>query len=157
MIGVPLEMTCRRLTLTCWMVPCLFLASCVSGMTKTDPGPADADAPTEFTTTESGLRYRILRESDGRKPTAQDIVKVHYSGWLDDETEFDSSYARGKQAEFPLSQVVPAWTEGLQLIGEGGMIELEVPPELGYGARGAPPVIPPNATLHFKVELFEVR
>ena len=120
------------------------------------PGPVDADAPTEFTQTDSGLKYRILRKSDGDKPTAADTVTVHYVGFLDDMSEFDSSYRRGKPTTFALSQVVAGWTEGLQHVSEGGMIELEIPPELGYGPQGMPGSIPPNATLHFKVELIEI-
>lgn len=121
------------------------------------PGPKDADAPAEFTKTPSGLEYRILRKSDGRKPTATDSVTVHYRGWLDNGTEFDSSYRRGESTSFPLTGVIRAWTEGLQLVGEGGMIELQVPSELGYGAEGSGGTIPPNATLHFLVELLKVR
>ena len=120
------------------------------------PGPVDPDAPTEFTTTESGLKYRILRRSDGRKPVATDRVVVHYSGWLDDTSEFDSSYGRGEPSDFRLDQVVAGWQEGIQLIGIGGMIELEIPPQLGYGETGQGRNIPPNATLHFKVELLEI-
>ena len=120
------------------------------------PGEVDEDAPEEFTTTPSGLKYRIRRKSDGRKPTPANTVVAHYRGWLDDETVFDSSYPRGEPSEFPLDKVVAGWTEGLQLIGEGGMIELEVPAALGYGESGRPG-IPPNATLHFIVELVEVK
>lgn len=116
----------------------------------------DDDAPTEFTTTESGLKYRILRKSNRRKPIASSRIEVDYRGWLDDGTTFDSSYNRREPTSFSLSQVIPAWTEGLQLLGEGGMIELEVPSELGYGEAGNPPSIPPNATLHFKVELLRI-
>ncbi len=121
------------------------------------PGPVDADAPTEFTTTESGLKYRILRRGTGDKPQPQSFVTVDYAGWLDNGQEFDSSYNRRESTSFNLSQVVPGWTEGLQLVSEGGMIELEIPSELGYGPMGSPGTIPPNATLHFKVELHEVR
>jgi FKBP-type peptidyl-prolyl cis-trans isomerase len=99
----------------------------------------------------------VLRQSEGRKPTAADRVTVDYAGTLDDGTEFDSSYKRNSPATFGLSQVIPGWTEGLQLVGEGGMIELEIPADLGYGSRGAPPVIPPGATLHFQVELIEIQ
>ncbi len=120
------------------------------------PGPVDEDAPEEFTATDSGLKYRIRRASAGNSPTARDTVTVHYRGWLDDETEFDSSYGRGEPISFPLNGVIPGWTEGMQLVGEGGMIELEVPASLGYGAQGAGGVIPPNATLHFLVELIEI-
>jgi len=122
-----------------------------------EPGPKDADAPKEFQTTKSGLKYRVLRKSDGKKPKASDTVEVHYKGWLDSGKEFDSSYARNESIEFPLSGVIPGWTEGMQLVGEGGMIELEIPSNLGYGARGAGGVIPPNATLHFIVELIDVK
>ena len=121
------------------------------------PGSVDADAPTEYTTTASGLKYRILRQGDGQKPTASNTVSAHYKGWLDNESIFDSSYRRGAPTEFPLGGVIAGWTEGLQLIGEGGMIDLVIPSDLGYGARGMPPVIPPSATLHFLVELVEVK
>jgi FKBP-type peptidyl-prolyl cis-trans isomerase len=121
------------------------------------PGPSDPDAPSVFTQTESGLKYRILRKSDREKPTASNRVKVHYVGTLDDGSEFDSSYRRGEPAAFALSGVVAGWTEGLQLVGEGGMIELEIPPALGYGPMGMPGAIPPNATLHFIVELLEIQ
>ena len=120
-----------------------------------EPVAMDAETPSEFAQTESGLKYRILRESEGQKPTAADRVTVDYAGWLDDGSEFDSSYTSGQPATFPLSGVIPGWTEGLQLVGEGGMIELEIPSELGYGQRGQGS-IPPNATLHFKVELISI-
>ena len=122
-----------------------------------EPGPVDPDAQQEFTSTESGLKYRIRRKSDKRKPTAADKVTVHYRGWLDDGKEFDSSYRSGKPLTFPLNAVIKGWTEGMQLIGEGGMIELEIPPQLGYGAKGANGAIPPNATLHFLVELEDIQ
>jgi FKBP-type peptidyl-prolyl cis-trans isomerase FkpA len=120
-------------------------------------GTIDADAPKAFTTTQSGLKYRVLRKGTGKQPKATDTLKVHYHGWLDDGKTFDSSYDRGEMIEFPLNGVIPGWTEGMQLVGEGGMIELEIPSNLGYGARGAGGVIPPNATLHFLVELKAVR
>jgi FKBP-type peptidyl-prolyl cis-trans isomerase len=125
----------------------------VSTAMTAEPGPIDRGAPMAFTMTDSGLKYRILRKSDGAKPKITDKVTVHYRGWLDDETEFDSSYKRDSAATFPMNAVIGGWTEGLQLIGEGGMIELEIPPTLAYGERGAGGVIPPNATLHFLVEL----
>jgi FKBP-type peptidyl-prolyl cis-trans isomerase FkpA len=119
-------------------------------------GEMDADAPEEFTRTPSGLYYRILRKSNGRKPHSIDRVLAHYKGWLNNGKQFDSSYDRGEPSEFPLTEVVPAWTEGLQLIGVGGMIELEVPPSLGYGPQPKSG-IPPNSTLHFIIELKEIR
>lgn len=123
---------------------------------KVAPGPVDEGAAEEFTETESGLKYRIRREGEGERPKRSDRVTVHYKGWLDDGTIFDSSYRRGEPASFGLSQVIPGWTEGLQHVREGGMIELEIPPEMGYGERGAGADIPPGATLHFLVELIEI-
>ena len=120
-------------------------------------GEIDAAAPNELTPTATGLYYRILRKSDGRKPKASDTVVAHYKGWLDDGTKFDSSYDRGEPTSFPLNGVIKGWTEGLQLIGDGGMIELEIPYGLAYGAAGKPPTIPPKATLHFIIELKELR
>jgi FKBP-type peptidyl-prolyl cis-trans isomerase FkpA len=120
-------------------------------------GEMDPDAPQELTPTSSGLYYRILRKGDGKKPTLANTVVAHYKGWLDNGKEFDASYGKGAPATFPLSRVVPGWQEGLPLVGEGGMIELEIPSDLGYGSRGSPPVIPPGATLHFIVELKQVK
>lgn len=119
-------------------------------------GKVDDKAPKTFTATDSGLKYRILRKGTGGKPAATDTVKCNYHGWLDGGKVFDSSYERGKPAAFPLNRVIKGWTEGLQLVGEGGMIELEIPFELGYGESGNPPRIPPKATLHFLVELIKV-
>lgn len=134
----------------------LLLPSCASQV-RTGPGLIDPDAPEEFTETESGLKYRILRQSDGAKAAAYNKVKVDYSGWLDNNTIFDSSYERREPTSFVLSEVIPGWTEGLQLVGEGGMIELEIPGDLAYGPQGRPGTIPPNATLHFKIELLEIQ
>jgi FKBP-type peptidyl-prolyl cis-trans isomerase len=121
------------------------------------PGLVDPGASEAFTQTESGLRYRILREGKGKLPTAKDKVTVHYKGWLDNDTIFDSSYRRDETISFGLNQVIKGWTAGMQLIGTGGMIELEIPYQLGYGERGTPGgPIPPRANLHFLVELFEI-
>jgi FKBP-type peptidyl-prolyl cis-trans isomerase len=103
------------------------------------------------------LKYRILRKSDGPKPKKANTVKVHYRGWLDGGKVFDSSYQRDEPIEFPLGRVIPGWTEGMQLVGKGGMIELEIPSKLGYGAQGVPGAIPPNAKLHFLVELIDIK
>ena len=116
-------------------------------------GKIAADASKTFTKTDSGLKYRVLREGTDKKPKATDKIEVHYHGWLDGGRVFDSSYDRGETIAFGLNQVIKGWTEGMQLVGEGGMIELEIPSDLGYGASGAGGVIPPNATLHFLVEL----
>jgi len=120
-------------------------------------GVMDDDAPVDFEETDSGLKYRVLRKSDGVKPTASNTVTVNYRGWLDNGREFDSSYKRGEPISFPLGGVIPGWTEGMQLVGKGGMIELWIPSNLGYGAAGSPPSVPPNATLHFIVELLNVK
>jgi FKBP-type peptidyl-prolyl cis-trans isomerase FkpA len=119
-------------------------------------GKIDKDAPKTFTDTKSGLKYRILRKGEGKPPKVTDSVKVNYQGWLDNGKVFDSSYKK-KPISFPLNGVIKGWTEGMQLVSQGGMIELEIPSDLGYGARGFPPDIPPKATLHFIVELLEVQ
>ena len=120
-------------------------------------GQLDANAPMTFMKTPSGLHYRILRNGTGAKPKATNKVRVNYHGWLDNGKVFDSSYQRREPISFGLNQVIPGWTEGMQLVGEGGMIELLIPSNLGYGARGAGSDIPPNATLHFLVELLQVQ
>ncbi len=120
-------------------------------------GRIDQDAAKTYTQTKSGLQYRILREGAGAAPKASNTVRVHYHGWLDNGKVFDSSYRRNEDISFGLNQVIKGWTEGMQLVGAGGMIELKIPSDLGYGNRGAPPDIPPKATLHFLVELIEVR
>lgn len=117
----------------------------------------DKDAAKTFTKTESGLQYRVLRKGTGKSPKKTDTVKVHYHGWLNGGKVFDSSYKRGESIEFGLNQVIAGWTEGLTHANEGGMIELEIPSTIGYGDRGSPPVIPPKATLHFLVELLQVK
>jgi FKBP-type peptidyl-prolyl cis-trans isomerase FkpA len=117
----------------------------------------DKDAPKTFTKTDSGLQYRVLRKGTGKAPKKTNTVKVHYHGWLNGGKVFDSSYKRGESIEFGLNQVIPGWTEGLTYANEGGMIELEIPSKIGYGDRGSPPVIPGGATLHFLVELLQVK
>ena len=119
-------------------------------------GNVDSDAATTLTDTQSGLKYRVLRKGNGEAPRATSTVKVNYHGWLDNGTVFDSSYKRGEPISFPLNRVIKGWTEGMQLVNNGGMIELTIPANLGYGVRGAPPDIPPGATLHFLVELLAV-
>ena len=107
-------------------------------------------------TTESGLQYEELEPGKGTSPTASDTVKVHYRGQLIDGTEFDSSYARNEPVSFPLDGVIPGWTEGLQLMKEGGKSRLVIPAELAYGPGGMGNAIGPNETLVFEVELLEV-
>jgi FKBP-type peptidyl-prolyl cis-trans isomerase FkpA len=119
-------------------------------------GKIDEAATKKFAATKSGLKYRVLRKGEGAAPKATNSVKVNYHGWLDNGKVFDSSYDRGEAISFPLNRVIPGWTEGMQLVGGGGMIELEIPPDLAYGSRGAGAAVPPNATLHFLVELLKV-
>ena len=107
-------------------------------------------------TTASGLQYQVLREGNGQSPKATDTVECHYEGTLIDGTKFDSSYDRGQTATFPLNQVIAGWTEGLQLMKEGGKYRFFIPYNLGYGARGAGASIPPYSALVFVVELIEV-
>jgi FKBP-type peptidyl-prolyl cis-trans isomerase FklB len=104
----------------------------------------------------SGLQYKILKEGTGPKPTAADTVVCNYKGTLINNTEFDSSYKRGKPATFPVGQVIKGWTEALQLMPVGSKWQLFVPSELAYGARGASAEIGPNATLIFDVELLSI-
>jgi FKBP-type peptidyl-prolyl cis-trans isomerase len=107
-------------------------------------------------TTASGLQYEVLTAGKGKSPKASDTVKVHYRGQLIDGTEFDSSYARNEPVSFPLDGVIPGWTEGLQLMKEGGKGRLVIPSDLAYGPGGMGNAIGPNETLVFEVELLEV-
>lgn len=107
-------------------------------------------------TTKSGLLYRVVDAGKGEAIKPTDTVKVHYTGKLPNGKVFDSSVERGQPAEFRLDQVVKGWTEGLQLVKNGGKIELVLPPELAYGKQGAGASIPPNATLYFEVEVLDV-
>ena len=108
-------------------------------------------------TTASGLQYIIIKEGTGPKPKPSDMVTVHYKGTTIDGKEFDSSYKRGQPATFPLGNVIPGWTEGLQLMSAGGKAKLFVPSKLGYGERGAGQDIGPNQTLIFEVELISIQ
>ncbi|MCB5195800.1 FKBP-type peptidyl-prolyl cis-trans isomerase [Deefgea salmonis] len=108
-------------------------------------------------TTPSGIQITTLKAGTGPAPKASDTVSVHYRGTLENGTEFDSSYKRGKPATFPLSGVVPCWTEGVQKIKVGGKAKLVCPPQLAYGSRGIAGVIPANATLIFEVEVLEIK
>ena len=106
--------------------------------------------------TSSGLQYEIIIEGTGRQPEYYDFVKVHYTGFLIDGTVFDSSQERGEPEELPLQGVIPGWSEGLQLMREGGISLLFVPSDLAYGTQGAGNVIPPNSVIVFEVELLEI-
>ena len=110
----------------------------------------------EVQTTESGLQYVVMKPGEGDSPVAEDSVEVHYEGRLIDGTVFDSSFERGQTVTFGLTQVIPGWTEGLQLMKPGSKFKFIIPPELGYGEGGAGQMIGPNATLLFDVELIAV-
>ncbi len=104
----------------------------------------------------SGLVFRSLQDGKGANPLASNTVKVHYRGTFPDGKEFDNSYKRNEAIEFPLQNVIPCWTEGVQLMKVGGKAKLTCPPGIAYGARGAGGVIPPNATLVFEIELMAI-
>jgi FKBP-type peptidyl-prolyl cis-trans isomerase len=108
------------------------------------------------TTTSSGLQYIVEKEGDGAIPTANDKVKVHYSGTLLDGTEFDSSVKRGQPAVFGVTQVIKGWTEVLQLMKVGAKYKVFIPADLAYGPQGSGQVIGPNAVLIFEVELLGI-
>ena len=107
-------------------------------------------------TTASGLQYEVIKAGDGEKPKATDKVTVHYHGTLLDGKVFDSSVDRGQPATFGLNQVIPGWTEGVQLIPQGGKYRFFIPYDLAYGARGAGADIKPYSTLIFEVELLKI-
>ena len=111
-----------------------------------------------ITTTASGLQIEEIKLGDGDSAAAGQFVSVHYTGWLTDGTKFDSSKDRNEPFDFPLGwrNVIAGWDEGVQGMRVGGVRKLTIPPQLGYGARGAGGVIPPNATLVFEVELLDI-
>jgi FKBP-type peptidyl-prolyl cis-trans isomerase FklB len=106
--------------------------------------------------TASGLQYEILKEGKGKKPTLKDKVTVHYTGTLVNGQKFDSSHDRGQPAEFPVNGIIKGWQEALQMMPEGSVYRLYIPPDLGYGAQ-AQPGIPPFSVLVFDVELLKVQ
>ncbi|MBT4290472.1 MAG: FKBP-type peptidyl-prolyl cis-trans isomerase [Deltaproteobacteria bacterium] len=111
----------------------------------------------EITTTNSGLQYRVVKKGKGKFPRINDTVKVHYVGKLVSGNEFDSSYKRGKPAVFKVNGVIKGWTEALLMMQKGSKWEIFIPPELGYGNKGVPDVIPSNAVLIFELELIKPR
>ena len=131
-------------------IPILALAAASAGAHAQQPASAPPPAA-------SGLGYTVVKEGSGAQPGPRDVVRVHYRGTFPDGREFDSSYGRGQPAEFPLDRVIKCWTEGLQRMKVGGSAKLVCPPAIAYGERGVGGgVIPPNATLHFDVELLAV-
>jgi FKBP-type peptidyl-prolyl cis-trans isomerase len=145
-------------------VALLFSPVVSAGLRAADPAAGQAaKEEKKMTKTESGLRYRDVKEGTGEKAKKGQTAVVHYTGWLwvDDAKgkKFDSSKDRGQPFDFPLGEgrVIKGWDEGVAGMKVGGTRELIIPPVLGYGSRGAGGVIPPNATLFFEVELKEVR
>jgi len=138
------------------------LAACGNnGGNDEEPATPRIVAEADFTTTGSGLQYHDFTGGDGDTATAADTttVTVHYNGWLaEDSTLFDSSYERGRPFSFRLGagEVIRGWDQGVDSMRVGGERQLVIPPELGYGSRGAGNSIPPNATLIFEVELLSV-
>jgi FKBP-type peptidyl-prolyl cis-trans isomerase len=148
----------------------LAAALCFQGCNKSNQptgnssGPSASNAPAasasanEMKTTPSGLKYQILKKGTGTvSPKATDTVNVHYHGTLLDGTVFDSSVERGQPISFPLNQVIPGWTEGVQLMKVGDKFKFEIPPNLAYGPNSPSPKIPPNSTLVFEVELLGIQ
>ena len=120
--------------------------------------PAATAAQEKIVTTASGLKYEDLKVGEGAEARSGDRVEVHYTGWLENGTKFDSSVDRGKPFPFPLGagRVIKGWDQGVAGMKVGGKRKLIIPPALGYGERGAGGVIPPNATLIFEVELLKI-
>ena len=116
---------------------------------------AENGARSEVTTLPSGLQYEVIAQGSGKKPGPDDTVRVHYEGTFIDGKVFDSSYARGEPAEFPLGAVISGWSEGVQLMSPGSTYRFVIPPNLAYGPGGSSS-IPPSSTLVFKVELISV-
>jgi FKBP-type peptidyl-prolyl cis-trans isomerase len=144
------------------------LALALCGLALSPASPARADDKSKDTqdskepkviTTKSGLKYIDEKEGSGKEAKVGDTVEVHYTGWLKDGTKFDSSKDRGRPFSFPLGakRVIAGWDQGVAGMKIGGKRKLIIPPELGYGPRGFPPVIPPNAELTFEVELLGVK
>lgn len=133
-----------------------FAAQAAENLSLGEAFLAENAAKSGVTTTATGLQYEQLEAGEGASPTAADVVKVHYRGHLIDGTEFDSSYSRGEPISFPLSGVIPGWTEGLQLMQVGEKARLVIPSDLAYGPNGMGNAIGPNETLVFEVELLEI-
>jgi FKBP-type peptidyl-prolyl cis-trans isomerase len=138
------------------------LTAATNAAPTTNTPAANAAAPSapkdEMKTTASGLKYMVLKQGTGTvSPKATDTVTVHYKGTLLNGTQFDSSLDRGEPISFPLNGVIKGWTEGLQLMKVGDKFKFEIPAELAYGASSPSPLIPPNSTLVFEVELLGIK
>ncbi len=132
----------------------ILIGSCVALLAANAAVAADNSLGQTFP---SGLSVLTVKEGSGANPKASDVVNVHYRGTLADGKEFDSSYKRGQPISFPLNQVIPCWTEGVQKMKVGGKAKLTCPPDIAYGSRGAGQAVPPNATLTFEVELLGIK
>lgn len=145
------------------MNPLLRITALAAALTVATLASAQSNAAAEAAkepgavVTPSGLVYRSLKDGTGPSPTATDTVRVHYRGTFPDGREFDSSYKRNEAIEFPLTGVIKCWTEGVQKMKVGGKAKLTCPPSIAYGERGAGTAVPPNATLHFEVELLGIK
>ena len=148
---------CVKLSLhaTLITIAAALIGAAPAAQAQADAAAAAAKEPNAVVTA-SGLVYRSLKDGSGSSPSATDVVKVHYRGTFPDGKEFDSSITRGKPAEFPLNRVIKCWTEGVQLMKIGGKARLTCPAAIAYGERGTGETIPPNATLHFEVELLGI-
>jgi FKBP-type peptidyl-prolyl cis-trans isomerase len=138
----------------------LILSACGgSGDAAGEAGDKFAVDSAALTAMPSGLRYQDLETGSGAEAAPGQVAVVHYTGWLTDGTKFDSSRDRGQPFSFPIGagQVIAGWDQGVAGMKVGGRRKLVIPPDLGYGAGGSPPVIPPSATLVFDVELLEVQ
>ena len=127
-----------------------------AGITIMNEWLSDTIKAQEAQTTESGLQYQVITEANGPNPSINDKVMVHYYGTLADGTKFDSSFDRGNPTELGVNQVIPGWTEALQLMSVGSKWKLLIPSELAYGAQGAGGKIPPNTDIYFIVELISI-
>ena len=140
----------------------LILCASLVALFASHASPATSDAAAAAAlekgaiVTPSGLVYRSIKDGTGAIPRPTDTVKVHYRGTFPDGRDFDSSYKRNEPTEFPLNRVIKCWTEGVGRMKVGGKARLTCPPEIAYGERGAGAAVPPNATLHFEVELLSI-
>jgi FKBP-type peptidyl-prolyl cis-trans isomerase len=135
-------------------IAALLIALAVAGCNSSKVEPVSTEG---YTTTPSGLQYKVVQEGTGKSPIAWDVVTVHYEGKLLDGRVFDSSYERKKPTTLRLSRVIDGWTEGVQLMKEGAIYQFIIPPELAYGDSSAGELITPNSTLWFEIELIDVQ